>query len=106
MCFNSRTREGCDIAPIGNLTTPREGFNSRTREGCDDHLFGQSISPLGFQFTHPGGVRHNKARILIMTLRFQFTHPGGVRLRMIRRTHSFPTRFNSRTREGCDEQYP
>ena len=36
MCFNSRTREGCDIAPIGNLTTPREGFNSRTREGCDD----------------------------------------------------------------------
>ena len=80
MCFNSRTREGCDIAPIGNLTTPREGFNSRTREGCD------SVANSG---------EHNHAT-------FQFTHPGGVRLLPLGLTSPPIQSFNSRTREGCD----
>ena len=77
--FNSRTREGCDIAVIifilkicvsihapgrgatkdGQGFRPTAGgFNSRTREGCDDHN------------------RYNEV--------------GGLR-------------FNSRTREGCDQ---
>ena len=35
-CFNSRTREGCDVV---RPTKPCYllGFNSRTREGCDSH---------------------------------------------------------------------
>ena len=34
LCFNSRTREGCD-QKCQSVTTNHQGFNSRTREGCD-----------------------------------------------------------------------
>ena len=36
-CFNSRTREGCDIEGL-DMGIPQMSFNSRTREGCDRHL--------------------------------------------------------------------
>ena len=55
-------------------------FNSRTREGCDLFLFNRAIWDLGFQFTHPGGVRQYFHLGRIISYTFQFTHPGGVRL--------------------------
>ena len=36
--FNSRTREGCDLCPVGRGECG-ECFNSRTREGCDSPTF-------------------------------------------------------------------
>ena len=149
--FNSRTREGCDLAGssfffrlmsvsihapgrgatqaglVAKMTltvsihAPGRGatcrywrrrrgvhsFNSRTREGCDYILAFWWVSAASVSIHAPGRGATKRHRTKEYTrLMFQFTHPGGVRLRMIRRTHSFPTRFNSRTREGCDEQYP
>ena len=100
-CFNSRTREGCDLRGVAvahhdgcrfNSRT-REGcdwrqsqepgaglrFNSRTREGCDKMVSPSECSPM-FQFTHPGGVRLTANTSLTKLQEFQFTHPGGVRL--------------------------
>ena len=79
-------------------------FNSRTREGCD-RVFTLVMSMcLLFQFTHPGGVRLGNVNLrrpatkvsihapgrgatsLVISdkslrMQFQFTHPGGVRLK-------------------------
>ena len=82
--FNSRTREGCDVArevlddvslevsihAPGRGATPRGvraawplgGFNSRTREGCDSVVDEAWSVISGFQFTHPGGVRHSNSQ--------------------------------------------
>ena len=80
-------------------------FNSRTREGCDVITRAQLSEDKGFQFTHPGGVRLASSEIAEYIEWFQFTHPGGVRLR-----HSpygaSDSSFNSRTREGCDSFVP
>ena len=56
LCFNSRTREGCDllVEVVYNLTV---SFNSRTREGCDSVPKSSEGTTPVFQFTHPGGVR-------------------------------------------------
>ena len=77
-------------------------FNSRTREGCDPGMLLSWLPRLEFQFTHPGGVRLTApswiAPIIVL---FQFTHPGGVRHKaLINKTMN--KSFNSRTREGCD----
>ena len=55
-------------------------FNSRTREGCDHRASRPQMHQGGFQFTHPGGVRHGRKLSISMQIKFQFTHPGGVRL--------------------------
>ena len=77
-----------------------------------------------FQFTHPGGVRQFEHVYSPSLSKFQFTHPGGVRLdrylevlvllvvsihapgrgatHQPRARHLSHSRFNSRTREGCD----
>ena len=77
-------------------------FNSRTREGCDLAEPLVLVIACLFQFTHPGGVRlkgycrsecrervsiHAPGRGATFTCMatltdtlFQFTHPGGVRL--------------------------
>ena len=121
-CFNSRTREGCDRR-ISSATPRRIRFNSRTHEGCDASHVASVGASSGFQFTHPRGVRrvrlrargterdvsiHAPARGATAILeyvktkvKFLFTHPRGVRrITLTNRQH--PTRFNSRTREGCD----
>ena len=54
-------------------------FNPRTRTGCDAFGLPLRILPVGFQSTHPHGVRRKLA----------------VRIRL-------STRFNPRTRTGCD----
>ena len=98
--FNSRTREGCDIASTRSgswlirfqfthpggvrrlyvRTTKRPTrFNSRTREGCDKSLGRTTLLRQKFQFTHPGGVRPQPLNTAAFVRMFQFTHPGGVR---------------------------
>ena len=98
-CFNSRTREGCDIE---SRLTKRyiRCFNSRTREGCD--LIKQ-LEARGY-----GVSIHAPARGAIIAVRklgpckmFQFTHPRGVRFVLLV-VHLLTKCFNSRTREGCD----
>ena len=41
----------------------------------------------------------------VSDLKFQFTHPGGVRPRPRSHERRPSLRFNSRTREGCDQYY-
>ena len=57
-----------------------------------------------FQFTHPGGVRRWLASPISSDPMFQFTHPGGVRRALRHGGSTRQSRFNSRTREGCDSQ--
>ena len=76
-------------------------FNSRTREGCDIDRRGAGMYKGEFQFTHPGGVRRMSAFLCTTTRGFQFTHPGGVRPSSCA-IAGRASRFNSRTREGCD----
>ena len=55
-------------------------FNSRTREGCDVPRMRSMMQPSEFQFTHPGGVRRDFSNMFVNSVSlFQFTHPGGVR---------------------------
>ena len=122
-CFNSRTREGCDLSrvrfsvcalefqfthPGGVRLVPDSDYSAvgmfqfthpgGVRRSADRCL---AIS-LTFQFTHPGGVRPNARKQGASYSEFQFTHPGGVRPRLTGRTTLLRLSFNSRTREGCD----
>ena len=98
--FNSRTREGCDLVLV--IACLNSGsFNSRTREGCDLARRLDNVT-IEFQFTHPGGVRLQTIHSVAEPSMFQFTHPGGVRPAGDLRAGEGATRFNSRTREGCD----
>ena len=123
-CFNSRTREGCDVSflrseyrrPVFQFTHPGGVRRARGVLLC--------LACVQFQFTHPGGVRHLDTRLIRSQGTFQFTHPGGVRrtsalaiVHAIDVSIHAPGRgatvwtfvqvvakvsFNSRTREGCD----
>ena len=82
---------------------PKVCFNSRTREGCDNVENVTANTSLTFQFTHPGGVRQDAvASAVADMIQFQFTHPGGVRLLGYAPRYAEYS-FNSRTREGCDD---
>ena len=55
-CFNPRTRTGCDKSRqlmVQQVTC----FNPRTRTGCDFKFLVQCSHSVGFQSTHPHGVR-------------------------------------------------
>jgi len=56
MCFNPRTREGCDHEIAKNMDNYR-CFNPRTREGCDSLPLKNCCKNPPFQSTHPRGVR-------------------------------------------------
>ena len=51
-------------------------FNSRTREGCDRQMASTRLSHLGFQFTHPGGVRRLPCAQSICFHRVSIHAPG------------------------------
>ena len=101
LCFNSRTREGCDkrlkatttVCPKVSIHAPGRGatlpsLTSRLSVVVSIHAPGRGATrqyrPLGgytsaFQFTHPGGGRLDNQFLRGFFLQFQFTHPGGVR---------------------------
>ena len=66
-------------------------------------LFSDVKGDYGFQFTHPGGVRLLELGVEVVTTMFQFTHPGGVRPGYSHNNGCYSDGFNSRTREGCDD---
>ena len=101
LCFNSRTREGCDNS-YGYYPALASCFNSRTREGCDSR--GTYYKPCEGRFNSRTREGCDFLRFILSSdnLEFQFTHPGGVRLKLSQGDHSCLYGFNSRTREGCD----
>ena len=75
----SRTFAECDCSPWFRCNPYNLCFNSRTRTGCDVVIVAVVDAAFLFQFTHPHGVRlpalYNNPRHAM----FQFTHPHGVR---------------------------
>ena len=62
------------------------------------------IVPLGVSIHAPGRGATSAVAFTSSSVGFQFTHPGGVRLGHVERALGYG-RFNSRTREGCDKPY-
>ena len=100
VCFNSRTREGCDCSrgrhPIAYgvsihapgrgatslrylLHSTKRSFNSRTREGCDHARRSGCPSSPCFNSRTREGCDVVSLLPHLGTGAFQFTHPGGVR---------------------------
>ena len=119
LCFNSRTRKGCDTGEDAytvyvwfQFTHPQgvrllwrhnklhsTSFNSRTRKGCDP-LFTQSATCWWFQFTHPQGVRCDG--IVCDAVGAVSIHaPARGAMASVAKVWR-ATCFNSRTRKGCD----
>ena len=76
--FNSRTREGCDVAQGGADHWDEVSIHALARGATS-----LSSIPSGlfdkFQFTHPRGVRLRIHSLPSAFSLFQFTHPRGVR---------------------------
>ena len=51
-------------------------FNSRTREGCDSDSMSIICPTLGFQFTHPGGVRQEEGEMNEVYIYVSIHAPG------------------------------
>ena len=126
-CFNPRTREGCDdkSAP---LLSVRVAFQSTHPRGVRPKFLdlvpvliqfqsthprgvrlyqglGEMLGYLEFQSTHPRGVRLIMKLVIVLLTLFQSTHPRGVRPYFFN-LEVQGTRFNPRTREGCDLHLP
>ena len=76
-------------------------FNRRTREGCDPENSKGEYSQI-VSSTHPRGVRQVNFTCKVVKIGFQSTHPRGVRRFLHPAIRTMYTRFNPRTREGCD----
>ena len=79
-------------------------FQSTHPHGVRQVYFTIFLSFISFQSTHPHGVRLPCGHCDPCLVRFQSTHPHGVRLKLIILICSRSTRFNPRTRMGCDRQ--
>ena len=69
---------GCESKPIPRNSQPQR-FNPRTRVGCEFALLAPSHRRIGFQSTHPCGVRKMLYQMHLAFQQFQSTHPCGVR---------------------------
>ena len=99
-CFNPRTRMGCDWRPA-YARTIHISFNPRTRMGCDGNNFANNSSNLGFQSTHPHGVRpHRQRQCMRRNVSIHAPAWGAtvywICVKLLLRS------FNPRTRMGCD----
>ena len=65
------------------------------------HRTGKTRKFIGFQFTHPRGVRPSSTTTGRPCHPFQFTHPRGVRQKRDQQ-YVLNVGFNSRTHAGCD----
>ena len=104
VCFNPRTRAGCDFPWCPSERPPSRSFNPRTRAGCDfsrPHHCG--LAEVGFNpRTRAGCDSLARARLPWLPARFQSTHPRGVRRSWRRPAVASSRGFNPRTRAGCD----
>ena len=125
MCFNPRTRTGCDwqVSPVH---TGCLRFNPRTRTGCDKHLFLRrddcscfnprtrtgcdltlTLSCVSISVSTHAPARGATVKLSrsITSLMFQPTHPHGVRHGNVQVPSEEQLGFNPRTRTGCDELF-
>ena len=78
-------------------------FNPRTRVGCDPSSQPQPNAPAQFQSTHPRGVRP-AAEDQGIQAGFSFNPRTRVGCDLDRQSRDrYPSGFNPRTRVGCDE---
>ena len=99
-CFNSRTREGCDCLRSCTSSFCLVSIHAPGRGATQLHHL--SLHRSTFQFTHPGGVRRRRVLPLPNATLVSIHAPGrGATSASVRGTTT-PSRFNSRTREGCD----
>ena len=70
-------------------------FNPRTRVGCDDMSGRQALTTYQFQSTHPRGVRLVHSPPFSRYAMFQSTHPRGVRPESTLRKRPTSVRFQS-----------
>ena len=102
ICFNPRTREGCDgcLVKCAVLLT---SFNPRTREGCDARVIPPLRAKAGrFQSTHPRGVRHYGNKNKRWQYYVSIHAPARGATASVSLTSFTLACFNPRTREGCD----
>ncbi len=123
--FNPRTRAGCDPHASRRCGASR-GFNPRTRAGCDGRHQAQVQDQAKVSIHAPARGATGKTANIVFSIWFQSTHPRGVRhahdpidvadnavsihapARGATCSRPSPrrasTRFNPRTRAGCDPQ--
>ena len=100
-CFNSRTREGCDIRKLLLLLTLLVSFNSRTREGCDVEYQRLYLLVAGFNSRTREGCDLLAARCPAPP-RVSIRAPEKGAITYCLTLKNKKKCFNSRTREGCD----
>ena len=101
LCFNPRTRTGCD-KPQTLPGYTLGSFNPRTRTGCDAFLIQDFTFVLLFQPTHPHGVRLSAHSLASFTVKgFNPRTRTGCDCRGACGACDYQ-RFNPRTRTGCD----
>ena len=98
--FNPRTRMGCDTAAT-SVVLPVQLVSIHAPAWGATQLVAMLNDELGFQSTHPHGVRLLSISILASSSKFQSTHPHGVRREQSSSSHVVYS-FNPRTRMGCD----
>jgi len=102
-CFNPRTREGCDHRTHKDLSAAVVSIHAPARGATD---VGHGALPAYHVSIHAparGATRHGNVHVHYEGM-FQSTHPRGVRRASSRQGESSHSRFNPRTREGCDGQ--
>ena len=80
-------------------------FNPRTRVGCDRLQTKVKRLQFEFQSTHPRGVRPGSVSRMPRENWFQSTHPRGVRRQKDAGQLLHQPGFNPRTRVGCDVMF-
>ena len=99
--FNSRTREGCDVAHPIWVEETSVSIHAPGRGATLERLYPALV--LLFQFTHPGGVRRPLGVAEQYVLIVSIHAPGrGATWGAINLEVQNFVSFNSRTREGCD----
>ena len=98
--FNPRTRVGCD-STFSFCQTLKRSFNPRTRVGCDICCKTASACAIRVSIHAPAWGATGVGALEITFIGFQSTHPRGVRHQR-EVGGSGEESFNPRTRVGCD----
>ncbi len=101
LCFNPRTRVGCDAWRIRTAST-KLCFNPRTRVGCDAANSIKGLDEALFQSTHPRGVRRGTPCALRFPICVSIHAPAWGATGPTDGPLGGRDGFNPRTRVGCD----
>ena len=83
-CFNPRTHTGCDDKNLPHVYRHQVVSIHAPTRGATAYIWRYCLRIPLFQSTHPHGVRHKHAGMIVSQLAFQSTHPHGVRPHAIR----------------------